>query len=116
MSRQHIGSRFPDLPITLRIRNRTVNLDALIDTGFDGHVMVPNDTMRGEEPDAYLPYRLADGSSFVCDPYSGVVELAELGRFPTVVLALGNECLIGPEITDQLRLILDHGQQVVAER
>lgn len=63
-----------------------------------------------------IPYQPADGSSLVCDAFAGVVNLAGLGRLPAVVLVLGNEGLIGRGITDQLRLILDHGQQVVAER
>ena len=43
------------------------------------------------------------------------MNLVGLGRFPAGVRVLGNEYLIGREITDHLRLILDHGQQVVAE-
>lgn len=47
--------------------------------------------------------------------YAGTVDLAALGHFPAVVMALGDERLVGRRITDQLRLILDHGQRVIAE-
>jgi predicted aspartyl protease len=115
VSRRVVSSRFPYLPITLRVRQHVITLDALIDTGFDGHLVVPADTLVGEPADAYLPYRLADGSSVVCDALSGTVELGGLVQFPAIVAALGGECLIGRGITDQLRLILDHGTQVIAE-
>jgi predicted aspartyl protease len=110
-----ISSRFPYLPIVLHVRQQTIRFDALIDTGFEGFIIVPHDTLSGEPADAAIPHRLADGSSFLCDAYVGTVDLAALGQFPAVVMALGNEWLIGRHITDQLRLILDHGQQVIAE-
>lgn len=115
LSRRLVSSRFPYLPIDLSIRGRQWSLDALIDTGFDGHIVVPQDTLAGDVGDLNLSYRLADGSSFVRDAFVGSVDLAGLGRFPALVIALGTECLIGRGITDQLRLILDHGQRVIAE-
>ena len=115
VSRRLVSSRFPYLPITVSIRQRAWNFDALIDTGFDGDLVVPLGALAGDEGDAYLPYRLADGSTSVCEAFLGMVDLAGLGRFPAGIMALGDECLIGRGMTDQLRLILDHGQQVIAE-
>ena len=115
INRSLISSRFPYLPIILHVRQRTIRFDALIDTGFEGFIIVPHDTLSGEPADAAIPYRLADGSSFLCDAFAGTVDLEALGQFPAVVMALGDEWLIGRRITDQLRLILDHGQRVIAE-
>ena len=68
VSRRLVNTRFPYLPVSLRIRQRTVDVDALVDTGFDGHMVIPSDSMAGEIPDANLLYGLADGLSFVWTP------------------------------------------------
>ena len=93
MNRRLVRSRFPYLPIVLHIRRQSFRFDALIDTGFEGYIIVPHDTLSGEPADATIPYLLADGSSFVCDAFAGTADLGAVGLFQVVVMALGNEWL-----------------------
>ena len=115
MTPRLVSSRFPFLPITLTIRQGTWNFEALIDTGFDGDLVLPRATLAGEQPDSYLRYRLADGSVSTYGTFVGTLALGRLGQFPATVVELGDEPLIGRGITDRLRLTLDHGHQVIAE-
>ncbi|GEM_PF-4457774 len=57
---QHLTSwRFPYLPISLHLRQTRIgeiiaDMEALLDTGFDGDVIVPLDfDMYGQDPTVY---------------------------------------------------------------
>jgi hypothetical protein len=51
------SERFPYLPLRLVVRDQTHEIEALIDTGFDGDVAVPPDVLADGEPlfAAYAP-------------------------------------------------------------
>ncbi len=85
------SARIPFLPIVLRVRGWLLQFDALIDTGFDGDLVIPVDALAGEPVDAYLPCRLADGTTAVMDAFVGNVELGSLGAYSAVVAGLGSE-------------------------
>ncbi len=92
---ERVESRhFPYLHLGIAFRGRTVEAEALIDTGFDGDVALPAPFV-GEvgPPDIEARAWLADGSP----------------------IALGDEPAVGRGITDRFRLILDHRQQVIVE-
>ncbi len=110
------SDRFPYLPLTLTVGARTVTLEALIDTGFDGDLAVPMELIAdGESPDEYRGWALADGSEIETPVYYGT---AWLGRFPSVpadIVIIGDEPLVGRGITDRYLLHLDHGERVIVE-
>jgi hypothetical protein len=64
-----VSAHFPYLPITLAVQERTMTVEALLDTGSDGHVVIPADSLNdGQPPDGHLGWILADGSQ-VLAPY-----------------------------------------------
>jgi len=115
------SSRFPYLRVVIEIGTpqrieQTLDVEALVDTGFDGSVMLPPRTIDPSiRPDTRLDWTLADGSSIRTPAYLATVRIGALAPVVTVVIALGDEPLLGREVTDRFRLIFDHGQRIVVE-
>lgn len=109
-----VSRHFPYLPIHLAMRHTRDDLDAFLDTGFDGDVAVPHTSVAdGDPPDGYLSCRLADGSDVLSPFYRGTIRVGALGSFSVVIVALGDEPLVGRGVSDRFKVILDHGQQVI---
>lgn len=116
MNRRIESRRFPYLPLTLELAGRTLFLDARIDTGFDGHVILPADLIPRNLPrDGELPWVLADGSAISAPFYYGSIILGALGAYPAVINVLGAEALLGSGIIGLLRVVFDHGERVLVE-
>ena len=116
MSQTVTSDRFPYLPLYLEVRQRNERVEALVDTGFDGDVVVPSDFIADtERPDSYLSCRLADTSEVLAPVYRSHVRMDGFGSFPVLVLVLGDEPIVGRGVTDRFTIILDHGQQVRVE-
>jgi predicted aspartyl protease len=116
MSQQLVSPRFPYLPVRLEVRGRTHAVDALLDTGFDGDIIVPPLFVSGAEtPEGYIPYRLADDSWGIAPTYAGSIHLNNMGSFTVTILTLGDEPIIGLGIISRFAVLLDHGRQVVLE-
>lgn len=109
-----VSPRFPYLPIRVSVRGQELDLEALLDTGFDGHVVVPTDLLGdGDRPDGYLRWKLADGSPVLAPYYLGSLAIGRLGPYPVVVTALGDEGLVGQQVAERVSILLDHGQRVL---
>ena len=107
---------FPYLRVTFTVRERTEIVEALIDTGFDGDLVVPRELItNGQPPDSFQAWVLADGSRVRTGVYAGTVQIGSLPPLPADIVALGEEPLVGRGVTDRYRLILDHGQRVILE-
>ena len=116
MTERFTSWHFPYVPIRVSVQQREVALEALVDTGFDGGLAVPPAFItNGETPDGYLPWTLADGRQVLLPAYRGIVQLGSFPPFPTVVIPLGDEPIVGRQVSDRFRVVLDHGQQVVVE-
>ena len=116
MSPQVSSSHFPYLPLRITVRARTLDVEALLDTGFDGDILVPHRLVDdARPPDDYEPWVLADGSRGQAAAYFGTVEVGVFGPFEANIVALGNEILVGRGITDRFAITFDHGQRVVVE-
>jgi len=110
------SSRFPYVPIRIDLRGRSYEVEALLDTGFDGHAALPEGLIPSSEaPDGSIDGELADGSVLPVAYYVGSVAVAELDAQPCLVMAMGNEPLIGRAVTDNFTVILDHGRQIILE-
>jgi predicted aspartyl protease len=110
------SDRFPYLPLTLTVANRTVRVEALLDTGFDGDVVVPPQLITdGEPPDEHRSWSLADGSVIVAPLYYGALQVGSLDPVPADIVAIGDEPLVGRGISDRYGVNLDHGQRLIVE-
>jgi predicted aspartyl protease len=113
--------RFPYIPITVAINKRMETIEALLDTGFDGDLIIPEGLMtNGTPPDTYLRFTLADPSTSVLAPaYLGRVEVAELGDaglYAAIISVLGHEPIMGRNLARHFHITLDHGKRVMIHR
>lgn len=115
MSQPLASWRLPYLPIRVGIQGETYEIEALVDTGFDGAVILPQGLVSRQPPDGDLPWYLGDGTLTVAPYYLGSVSIGTYCSFPALITVLGSEALVGRAATDRFRLILDHGQRVIVE-
>jgi hypothetical protein len=110
------SSRFPYLPIRLEIRLQEFETEALLDTEFDGDVIVPSGWIESRfPPDGQVRWTLADGSS-VLDPYHvGTLQAGVLPSVPIIATTLGEETLVGVGVVEHFAVTLDHGRRVVVQ-
>ena len=93
-----------------------INVEGLIDTGFDGDIILPRNILGNEEPpNLDLPWRLPDDAVAHSPGYVGAVYLGDLPPESVVIAAYGSETLIGRTLVERFMMILDHGQQVIVE-
>jgi len=110
------GPHFPYLQVHVEVRGHVADIDALLDTGFDGDVAIPDALVAGAgRPDGYGRWALADGSEILVPYYDGTVYLAGLGPFPALVIVLGDELLVGAGAAKHVTIVLDHGQRVLVQ-
>ena len=116
MTPRLVSERSPYVPITVSLRQRASSFEALLDTGFEGDLMVPAAFAANVgPPDLLRLFVLADGSETMGGIYFGAVDLGPLGTLAVQIGALGDECMIGLRIAHRFRVTLDHGRQIVFE-
>jgi predicted aspartyl protease len=115
------SSRFPYLTIHVQIGRaeapeQELELEPLVDTGFDGGVAVPQDAIDPSiTPYTHLAWQLADQTEVYTPAYLGSVKIGQLPPVETIIIALGETLLLGRGVTNHFRLIFDRGQRVIAE-
>jgi predicted aspartyl protease len=111
------STRFPYLPLSLDVRGQVLDsLEALVDTGFDGGVALPEGRIhQGGVPDGYVYWSLADGSQIRAQAYRGQAQIGDLGIVHVVVTIVGDEPLVGRMLTGHFTLILHHGKRLIVE-
>lgn len=110
------SDEFPIIPIMIDINEVTGRFGALLDTGFDGGVIVPTDfAAKAGPPDGYMMFTLADGSDAGGFAFVGTVTIENVGSFQSEIVALGDECLMGRNLSDQFLITLDHGDRLTIE-
>jgi predicted aspartyl protease len=74
-----------------------LEVEALVDTGFDGALVLPGwPVPGGGSPDTHMTWRLADGSMVDAPAYAAEVHLLGLdGVYPVLVSILGDEAVVG---------------------
>lgn len=99
------SSHFPFLPITLMVRNQTETVEALLDTGFDGDVVLPYGlVITSTPPDGFLLWTLGDGSEVQAPAYLATVMVGSFGPFDAVISVLGDEPIVGRSLTDRFAI------------
>jgi predicted aspartyl protease len=110
------SSHFPYLPVTLSLGGKRLTFEALLDTGIDGGLAVTEESIAsGQAAEWNLSFALADGSLVNVPAYLGTVQVGELSPVTTIVIALGDEPLLGRAVSDQFNITLEHGQRIVVE-
>lgn len=117
MTNGHLTSpRFPYIRIRIWVRQWSTEVEALLDTGFDGDAAIAVGVMPDVgRPDGHTRWALADGSPVLTPYYVGTVQLGDQGPFPSVVIVLGDEALVGAGAAQHVTLILDHGRCVLVQ-
>lgn len=111
-----ISERFPYVAITLTVRDLRVEVDALLDTGFDGEIIVSADLIPPSmRPHRYLRWTLVDGSRVRALAYAGTIQIGELGTLGVSISAVGDEVLIGRRVIEKFRRILEYGERLILE-
>jgi predicted aspartyl protease len=113
--------RFPYVQVRVRLGNLQYpsyefDLEALVDTGFDGGLMVPQSLVPDWVPISHeATCDLADGSSVIARAYRGFVSIGSFQPVGTIVIALPHQALLGRAVTNHFRLSFLYGRQVVIE-
>ena len=111
-----ISQRFPYLPVRVEVHGFVYEGYALLDTGFDGDVILPEKWVSDIGSEGWhRHYILADGSEVHAPIYDGNLAFNGFGPFPAVIALIGDEALIGVHAIRRFRVVLDHGQRVVVE-
>lgn len=114
-----VSKDYPYLQVRVTIRNFRRRFRAFLDTGFDGYLILPAQFQNQlGKPDVHIPTRFADGTGGQFPAYRGGVEIVGLGlqvAYLAEVMLLGDECLMGREIINLLKVTFDHGSQIIVE-
>ncbi len=108
---------YPYLAVRFRVQDYIAEEPALVDTGFDGHLAIPEALAATLPPPLYLRrIRTASGQVVRVPAYLGTVEFVDQpGPFDALVIAQGDEFLIGLPMVNRFRVTFDHGQRVLVE-
>ena len=117
MTQQVVSPHFPYLPIMIHVGGIiTYAVEALLDTGFDGTVILPMEFLLDDSLDAERDtFILADGSEVTVPTYPAVIEIDGFDPIDASVSALGDEPIVGVQVIRHFSVILDHGQRVIVE-
>ena len=111
------SSRFPYIPVHVRIRDVERREWALVDTGFAGKLIVPDSWMSLDigNPDGQGRWRVADGRVAITPAYVGELRLGDgfAHLAPIRCDVLGDHCIVGRDIVALFDVRLDHGANVV---
>ena len=113
MSQQLTSFRLPFLPMRLEVHQQIYEEEARLDTGFDGGIAMPPSYLAGLEPEWDQRWTLADGSQVPASVYRGIVRLGAFEPIPVLVVAIGEEYIIGLGILNRFAVTFDHGEQVI---
>lgn len=116
MNQRLVGAHFPYILITVDVGAGPIAFEAMLDTGFEGAIIVPSAFARNAgTPKGYGVFTLADGSQTAGPAFTADVAVGPLGTFRVEIVALGNECLLGLRVANRFKITLDHGREIVVE-
>ncbi len=113
-----VSENYPYVQVQLSVREQQFEIQAYIDTGFDGYAIVPAwyGLMLGLG-DYVSRWKLGDGSEVEAEDYLGTASIVGLPvTIPVRISRLGNECMIGRGIIDHFRVTFDRGQTIEIEQ
>ena len=118
VSRRVTSADFPFLPIRITVRGWTSGALALLDTGFSGDLVIPENVLPENigAPDYPMLYRVADDRITSTGLFYGSLQITGLPAIPGVSIGvLGSKYIIGLGIIERYTVTLDRGEQVIIE-
>jgi predicted aspartyl protease len=109
-----ISQRFPYLPISVVVGERRLDVEAFIDTGFEGDIALPDALIEGLIPHDHQRYEVAGGRMVSFPLYRGEIRLASFEPFRGTITG-ADEAIAGLYLVRRYGLLLDHGARVVVE-
>ena len=113
-----VSESYPYLPIRISMRGWEQETLALMDTGFTGDLIIPEDSVPYSvgSSDGYIDFRVADDRITSSPLYFADFEIVGLPMIPEVSVGeLGSAYIIGRKIIDRYRITLDYGQRIIVE-
>lgn len=111
------SNRFPYLPIKVKVSQRKLTVEALIDTGFDGEFILPPQLITdGKLSMQFVECKLADNSIVRVPTYMGSIKIGSKHLDKILIIVMGDEPIVGREIIKHFKVILDHGRKVIVEK
>jgi predicted aspartyl protease len=111
-----ISERFPFIPVRIEVADDQIAVEALIDTGFDGDIVLPAGTrVPGPSAQSALRARLADGTYVQAPVFRAAAVIGPVRVRPVVVILLGDLPMIGRRLIGRFAVTLDHGQRVIVQ-
>lgn len=109
--------RYPSLSVRFTIDAAIRELAALVNTGFDGYLVVPSALVSVLPPPAFgQPVETASGQVVAVRVFPATIEFVDVpGPFDGLAIALGNEFLVGLLSINHIRVMFDHGRQLLVE-
>lgn len=115
-----ISKDYPRLLVEIGVKGLfSAHEYALVDTGFEGAVVVPEGVLKHDlgNPDGLGTWRVAGGGLIEAPLYMGAVNLIGTPDFNpwfvVPVAVMGNKYIIGRELIDQFAVTFDHGKRVI---
>ena len=108
-----ISEHYPYVPVRFAVGGATRTPEAMVDTGFDGALIVP-ESLADQLPteDEWTPWRLADGSVIWMPLYLATLQVGSFTSFAGTVHVVGDEYLVGRAVIDRFSVTFDHGRHV----
>lgn len=111
-----ISSRFPYLPVKVEIGQTKYKVEALLDTGFDGEIILsPSLISNGKLSKQTAVCKLADNSIVEVPTYMGSIKLGRHTLNKILIIVMGDEPIIGREVIKHFKVTLDHGKKIILE-
>lgn len=112
-----ISSRFPYLPVKVTVRQHSYELEAMLDTDFDGEIILPPGLVtNGELSYWYVDCKLANDSVVKIPAFRCSLNLANKKISEVTTLIMGDEPIIGREVIKHFKITLDHGRKIILEK
>jgi predicted aspartyl protease len=111
-----ISERFPFVPVIVEFESGVREVEALLDTGFDGDLVLPARMIpTGEPVSTRLRFRLANETAIRVPIFQAAAVVGGARVRPVVVAAVGSMLMIGRRLIRHFAVTLDHGQRVIVE-
>jgi predicted aspartyl protease len=111
-----ISERFPFVPVIIEFASDVREVEALLDTGFDGDLVLPAPMIPVGQPVlSRTSFRLADETSIHVPVFRAAAVVGGARVRPVLVAAVGGVPMIGRRLIRHFAVLLDHGRRVVVE-